>query len=470
MRASRRLVFGGAVAAMVTLSLCAAGAIGQGKELPEAPDVAARSGGPKVLLLPSDTLTNFNDVFARLSAAMPTAVFDAYNAAGGTPELSYLMQFDAILAWTNLPPVDATLLGDRLAAYVDAGGGVVVAMYAFQVNNANYSIRGQFYWSDYYCINFVQDFTHTGHATIGTRQQPSHPVLGGVNTFDGGVGSSRGTGNVVLRAERIANWSTGEPLVAERRDKNGRRIDLNFFPPVTGSGWDATTDGAKLMANALMYVAQWDQVCKPLCAPVLLQRTPNYTAFPKVSNTKSNAAAGARSERANDFVLPAGGTIDKVTVWGVNDNNSGLVYPGHRMKVNIWSNALGAPGVVLHSTTTTVHPTPAGGYATALSSSRKVFRFEIPLDVPFVALPGVTYWLSVVSDVEAATWYWLVEQSGGQCAYLPAVGSWTLESGEPAFVLCGNCDCSCPGDGDFDGDVDLDDLQILLFNFGTVCP
>ncbi|MCA9293688.1 MAG: hypothetical protein KDA20_07740 [Phycisphaerales bacterium] len=470
MDASRRVCVGGAVSAWAMLSLGAVGALGQGA-LPEAPEVVARAaGGPRVLLLPSDTLANFNDVFARLSAAMPGVVWDAYNTSGGTPEVAYLMQFDAVLVWTNLAITDSTLLGDRLATYVDAGGGVVVGMYAFQVNDVSYTLRGRFYWEDYFCINFVQNFTHTGHATIGTRQQPNHPVLKDVTTFDGGVGSSRGEGGVVLRAERIADWSTGEVLVAERHDKNGRRIDLNFFPPVTGSGWVPTTDGAKLMANALLYVAQWDQVCKPVCGRTLLQRNPNYAAFPKVSNTQANAAPSAQRERANDFMLPGGGSIETVTVWGVNDNNNAFIYPGHRMKVNIWSNALGAPGVVLHTATTTVHPTPAGGSATGLSSPRKVFRFEIPLDEPFEALPGVTYWLSVVSDVEPATWYWLVEQAGGQCAYRAPGGAWTAESGEPAFALCGRCDCSCPGDANFDGVVNLDDLQVLLFNFGTVCP
>src|SRR5690606_24692229 len=42
------------------------------------------------------------------------------------------------------------------------------------------------------------------------------------------------------------------------------RVDLGFFPPSSDRGpanWDASTDGARLMANALLYTLAGDEGC-----------------------------------------------------------------------------------------------------------------------------------------------------------------------------------------------------------------
>ncbi len=62
------------------------------------------------------------------------ADFDVQNF---TPTLAMISTYDAVLAYTNNPPFDATALGDLLADYVDAGGHVVLANYSF-VNPPNY--------------------------------------------------------------------------------------------------------------------------------------------------------------------------------------------------------------------------------------------------------------------------------------------------------------------------------------------
>ncbi len=47
-----------------------------------------------------------------------------------TPSADDLAAFDAVMVWTNLTPDDPDGLGDALADYVDAGGGVVVSVFA----------------------------------------------------------------------------------------------------------------------------------------------------------------------------------------------------------------------------------------------------------------------------------------------------------------------------------------------------
>lgn len=93
---------------------------------------------------------------------------------------------------------------------------------------------------------------------------------------------------VTVGTTLVAHWSDGQPLVGARDGPvGGRIVGLNFYPPSSdarGDFWDLTTDGARLMANALLYVASAfaapptfsiafdtpdvDEVC--VCTPLLM--------------------------------------------------------------------------------------------------------------------------------------------------------------------------------------------------------
>src|SRR5438132_1222 len=101
-----------------------------------------------------------------------------------------------------------------------------------------------------------QNATH--ELTLGTIYEPSSPLVAGVTSFYGGTSSFRDN-NPTLNANavRVADWSNGEPLIVRRTINGNRRVDLNFFPPSSDSRsdlWVASTDGAKIMANALEFV------------------------------------------------------------------------------------------------------------------------------------------------------------------------------------------------------------------------
>lgn len=79
-----------------------------------------------------------------------------------------------------------------------------------------------------------------------------HQVLFKVNSFEGGRSSRHSTVVIAESATLIANWSNGMPLVAVK----GRVVGLNFYPISSKAYpkyWNASTDGARLMANALLY-------------------------------------------------------------------------------------------------------------------------------------------------------------------------------------------------------------------------
>jgi hypothetical protein len=80
----------------------------------------------------------------------------------------------------------------------------------------------------------------------------------GVASLDGGSSSWRPSTTTLLPGSQlIASWSDGTILAAEHAT-HANIIDLGLFPPSSNwyfDDWLPTTDGAKLMANALNYVA-----------------------------------------------------------------------------------------------------------------------------------------------------------------------------------------------------------------------
>ncbi len=182
---------------------------------------------------------------------------DVYDLTAVTPTLEQMEGYNAILVYTDYPyPVNPTTFGDNLANYVDSGGGVVAAVFA----TAGIPITGRFDTDNYWAIQPTSSQTGPDE-TLGTIFVPEHPILNGVTSFDGGTSSYRPSADSLHpTATRIANW-TGPgniALIATRVINGVRRADLGFFPPSNDSRsdlWIKTTDGAKIMANALLWVA-----------------------------------------------------------------------------------------------------------------------------------------------------------------------------------------------------------------------
>ena len=84
--------------------------------------------------------------------------------------------------------------------------------------------------------------------------------MAGFGSFHGGSSSARADTSAVVLGTVILEWADGTPLVVTGDIGGVRRVDLNFYPPSSDTDsryWDATTDGDKLMANSLTWVANW---------------------------------------------------------------------------------------------------------------------------------------------------------------------------------------------------------------------
>ncbi|CAG0953904.1 hypothetical protein PHYC_00352 [Phycisphaerales bacterium] len=224
--------------AFVACALMASSALAQ----PEIALVAA-AGGPQSV-----------DVINKLTGTGEFSTVTYINAQTVTPTLAELQAYDAVLCWSNNTFLSADGLGDVLADYVDAGGGVVVAVFATSTTTVGRSLGGRFRSGGYEIIP-TQGGNTTGAATLGTILLPGHPTMTGVSTFIGGTSSPRPTTTTVSsHGYHVALWSDGKTLVAAS-STYPNRIDLGFYPPSrdgVSTSWDPATDGARMLANALL--------------------------------------------------------------------------------------------------------------------------------------------------------------------------------------------------------------------------
>lgn len=234
--------------------------------------------GIRVLLLYADTtVEGVLDITAKLEADGRILQVVPWDFHAVLPDLAMLRSYDAVLVhanYSNSPNRNA--VGDLLADFVESGGPVVT------LNRATvepYAIGGRFRAGGYGVVAVSNSYRENQRATIGAIHVVFHPLLDDVATFDGGPWSGH-QATVVLTTGSVcvADWSDSEPLVAYRIVGATRLVGLNFFGPSADASpahelWDPATDGARLMANALVWASR-AQECDSWLAPLLAAEPP----------------------------------------------------------------------------------------------------------------------------------------------------------------------------------------------------
>ena len=194
------------------------------------------SGSIKVAIVgASSYFTNVHDYLVPFS---DFAVVDIINAGSSTPSLSTLLDYDAVLVYCDVVFDDPVALGDVLADYVDVGGGVVIATFAWY--GPTWDLEGR--------ITNYSPFVQAGaslysNATLNWYDS-SHPIMDGVSNVSGYY---RDDVSLTAGAELVANWSDGHPFVATK----GRVVGITLFPPSVVTPW--TGDVPTLFHNALLW-------------------------------------------------------------------------------------------------------------------------------------------------------------------------------------------------------------------------
>lgn len=168
--------------------------------------------------------------------------------AAASVTLAFLQQYDSVLFWadnTNPPPS----VGDVLADYADAGGGVVLATFSgfyadffawgtSRINSGGYN-------------PFVGPTTNAyDNVTLGTYDN-GHPIMNGVSSLSSVYYNSDYTG-VDAGATLVASWSNGDPLAGV--NANGNVANIALFPDVQ-QFHHATGNYRELFRNALVFTA-----------------------------------------------------------------------------------------------------------------------------------------------------------------------------------------------------------------------
>jgi hypothetical protein len=215
--------------------------------------MTAPAAAQNVAVYAADETIYRDDVVNKLLATGMFDTVDAYDAGTVTPTLTELSAYDAVLVYSNLDFADNQALGDVLADYVDAGGGLVLAVFAFWNETEGLGMSGRLSNEGY--LPFTQDEQAAPGGLTMVVLDTGHPILTAVNSFEGGT-SSYHNSNIAFAATagQIAEWSNGQPLIGVL----GSVAGLNFFPPSSDARddfWNAETDGDLILANALLHVA-----------------------------------------------------------------------------------------------------------------------------------------------------------------------------------------------------------------------
>jgi hypothetical protein len=195
------------------------------------------------------------DYVAKLVASGSFTTVSTWDGGTSTPALTDLTAHQTVLVSSNGPFADPAALGDNLADYVDAGGGVVLT--AFTLGTGTFG--GRFLADDYFAI--PPGGVDSGGGPTLVKEISSHPILRHVSSFDGGTSSYRPASTTVVDASAtlVASWSDGAPLAATRLvgPASTRRADVGLYPATTDIRSDflvASTDAFQVVVNALLWV------------------------------------------------------------------------------------------------------------------------------------------------------------------------------------------------------------------------
>ncbi|KPJ88953.1 MAG: hypothetical protein AMS18_12935, partial [Gemmatimonas sp. SG8_17] len=210
-----------------------------------------------VLVLSNQYTETIVDSFA---VHMPGLTFDSMNVAVQTPTVAYLSQYPVVLLFEDGLFANAPNVGDSVAAYVLAGGNLVLGTFYWQDRSDNPRYSNESGWG---ALEAIDPFTapygsEYRYDSLNTSSIVAHPLTQGVNSlwvnsYHGGVDAKPGT-------TVLARWSDScsgcdatstTPLVGYRIEANGQRIvGVSVYPAYPRfSGWGG--DFYRLWENAL---------------------------------------------------------------------------------------------------------------------------------------------------------------------------------------------------------------------------
>ena len=210
----------------------------------------------------SETASWFTDVVTKITTAKNSLypsttlnITQTNNAAYAGADLT-TANYSCVFIWSD-GSYSNTALGTALNNYVAAGGGLVICVFAC----ASVQLPTTFNYTNTPIV-FAGNQTMAS-SSLGTYTS-GDPLMLGVTTFNPGT-SKYGAGGLTTQsgATVVARYNDNNVLVAKKDIVTGgntaRTVALNFFPPSSASRsdlWVASTNGAELMCNAIIYAGR----------------------------------------------------------------------------------------------------------------------------------------------------------------------------------------------------------------------
>jgi hypothetical protein len=296
--------------------------------------------GASVAVLAAESTVAWNsDVTNKIAGVgfLPKVDLIPVTSGSPVPTLAQLRSYQSVLVFSDYPFNDPVAMGNVLADYLDQGGGVVLQTFAF-ATNTSYSIQGRVSTNGY--LPFTTAATASPASLTMVKDLPLHPLLDGVSSFNGGTTSFQNSPiSIASGTTLVAHWNNSQPLVGGKDDGPGRSAGLNFFPPSSDAasfGWVSSTDGARLMANALIWSGK--------IPPTIISGPADQVL-----------AIGATAS----FKVVAAGTSLLGYQWRLNGTNIPSA-AGSTLTFTVQTNSMGAYSVVvsnLYGTTTSLNAT-----------------------------------------------------------------------------------------------------------------
>ena len=180
----------------------------------------AVAGGVKILMLQSGA--DVSEILSLVASFPDIQEVDVFDAQSASPALTDLLPYHAVIVVANQPFGNAVAMGDVLADYADAGGGVILTMASFL---QGWNVQGRLLTGGY--LPFTLGAGNTGSSALGSFDA-THPIMAGVTSATGSVLANVG---LATGAQLVASWANGRPFVATRGEHVAA---VNIFVGGTG--------------------------------------------------------------------------------------------------------------------------------------------------------------------------------------------------------------------------------------------
>jgi hypothetical protein len=230
---------------------------------------------------------------------MPGFTFDSMDVSVQIPTLEYLLQYPVVLLFEDGLFANSFDVGDTVAAYVQAGGNLVIGTFYWQDRSDNLEYPSNYGWGALEQIDpfLAPEGSEYRGDSLDTSTIVAHPLTSGVNSlgvnsYHGGVVAKQGTTVLAWWSDPCIYCETNSPLIGYREESQGQRIvGVTVAPGYVYYG-GFTGDFYRLWENALGWAIEGSLPAPPAA----LAGDPIRRSHPTPASTSTTGGTAGRPD------------------------------------------------------------------------------------------------------------------------------------------------------------------------------